>query len=174
MGSVTQADFAATFDLNAHAPLFVLQAALPYLPHDRSGRVVNISSTTMSMGFWRQTCYAGTKGVLEAMARVWARELGERCTVNSVNPGAMATSMYTALPQDMLEKVWSLNCMAPLAATREGVDSAETIAAAKNMGGRPAYLGEVAGVVGLICMPEAGWITGQIIGGNGGSVMTKG
>ncbi|KAJ4343089.1 hypothetical protein N0V95_006786 [Ascochyta clinopodiicola] len=174
MGSVTLSDFTATFDLNARAPLFVLQAAIPFLPKDRSGRVINVSSVTTSMGFWWQSCYAGTKGALEAMARVWARELGERCTVNSINPGAMATGMYTELPKEMLDKVWSLNYMTPLAATREGVDSGETIAAAKPMGGRPAYLEEVSGIVGLLCMPEAGWITGQVIGSNGGGVMTKG
>ncbi|KAB2110418.1 hypothetical protein AG0111_0g1643 [Alternaria gaisen] len=174
MGSVALSDFEATFALNARAPLFILQAALPYLPHDRSGRVINVSSITTSMGFWWQSCYAGTKGALEAMTRVWARELAERCTVNSINPGAMATGMYTGLPKEMLEKVWSLNYMAPLAATREGIDSEDTIAAAKDMGGRPAYLDEVAGVVGLLCMPEAGWITGQVIGTNGGGVMTKG
>ncbi|CAN9082995.1 unnamed protein product [Alternaria alternata] len=174
MGSVALSDFEATFALNARAPLFILQAALPYLPHDRSGRVINVSSITTSMGFWWQSCYAGTKGALEAMTRVWARELAERCTVNSINPGAMATGMYTGLPKEMLEKVWSLNYMAPLAATREGIDSEDTVAAAKDMGGRPAYLDEVAGVVGLLCMPEAGWITGQVIGTNGGGVMTKG
>jgi 3-oxoacyl-[acyl-carrier protein] reductase len=174
MGSVTLSDFTVTFDLNARAPLFVLQAAIPYLPSDRSGRVINVSSITTSMGFWWQSCYAGTKGALEAMTRVWARELCERCTVNSINPGAMATGMYTELPKEMLEKVWSLNYMAPLAATREGIDSEHTIAAAKPMGGRPAYLEEVAGIVGLLCMPEAGWITGQVIGSNGGGVMTKG
>ncbi|KAF2993696.1 hypothetical protein E8E13_002308 [Curvularia kusanoi] len=174
MGAVTLSDFTATFDLNARAPLFVLQAAIPFLPNDRSGRVINVSSITTSMGFWWQSCYAGTKGALEAMTRVWARELGERCTVNSINPGAMATGMYTELPKEMLDKVWSLNYMAPLAATRRGVDSEQTIAAAKPMGGRPAYLEEVAGIVGLLCMPEAGWITGQVIGSNGGGVMTKG
>lgn len=174
MGSVTQSDFAATYDLNVRAPLFVLQAAIPYLPHDRSGRVINVSSIASSVGFWWQSCYAGTKGALEAMTRVWARELGERCTVNSINPGAMSTGMYTELPKEMLDRVWSLNYMAPLAATREGVDSEQTIAAAKPMGGRPAYLEEVAGIVGLLCMPEAGWITGQVIGSNGGGVMAKG
>lgn len=174
IGSVTLADFTATFDLNARAPLFLLQAAIPHLPHDRSGRVINVSSITTSMGFWWQSCYAGTKGALEAMTRVWARELGERCTVNSINPGAMATSMYTELPKEMWDKVWSLNHMAPLAATREGIDSEETIAAAKPVGGRPAYVEEVASIVGLLCMPEAGWITGQVIGSNGGGVMTKG
>jgi 3-oxoacyl-[acyl-carrier protein] reductase len=172
--SVTLSEFDATFQLNARAPLFVLQAVMPYLPYNRSGRIINVSSITTSMGFWWQSCYAGTKGALEAMTRVWARELGERCTVNSINPGAMTTDMYTSLPKEMLEKVWPLNYMAPLAATRDGIDSKATIEAAKDMGGRPAYLEEVAGIVGLLCMPEAGWITGQVIGSNGGGVMTKG
>ncbi len=101
------------------------------------------------MGFWWQPSYAGTKGALEAMTRVWARELGERCTVNSINPEAMATRMYTEIPKEMLERVWSLNYMAPLAATREGVDSVEMMEAAR-ASGRPAYLEKVAGVVGLL------------------------
>lgn len=50
MGSVTLPDFNATFDLNARAPLFVIQAALLYLPNDRSGRIINVSSITTSMG----------------------------------------------------------------------------------------------------------------------------
>ena len=74
----------------------------------------------------------------------------------------------------MLEKVWSLNYMAPLAETREGVDDEETVKMARELGGRPAYLEEVAGIVGLLCMQEAGWITGQVVGSNGGGVMTKG
>lgn len=89
------------------------------------------------------------------MTRVWALELAERYVANGINPGAMATGMYTSLPKGMLERVWSLNYMAPLAATRDGLDSDVTVAAAKDMGGRPAYLEEVAGIVGLLCMPEA-------------------
>ncbi|KAF2448483.1 NAD(P)-binding protein [Karstenula rhodostoma CBS 690.94] len=174
MGSVTYEEFENTFKLNTRAPLFVVQAAMPYLPKDRSGRIVNVSSITTSMGFWWQSCYAGTKGALEAMTRVWARELAEQATVNSINPGAMMTGMYTGLPQEMLEKVWSLNYMAPLAKPREGIDSPEIVEAAKGLGGRPAYLEEVSGIVGLLCMPESGWITGQVIGANGGGVMTKG
>ncbi|KAL1593725.1 hypothetical protein SLS60_010457 [Paraconiothyrium brasiliense] len=174
MGSVTYDDFDNTFKLNARAPLFVIQAAMPYLPKDRSGRIVNVSSITTSMGFWWQSCYAGTKGALEAMTRVWARELAEQATVNSINPGAMMTGMYTGLPQEMLEKVWSLNYMAPLAKPREGIDSPEIVEAAKGLGGRPAYLEEVSSIVGLLCSPESGWITGQVIGANGGGVMTKG
>jgi hypothetical protein len=79
--------------------------------------------------------------------------------MNSINLDAIATGMCINLPKEMLEKVCSLNYMALSTATIEGIDSEETIVAAKDMGGRPAYLGEVAGVVGLLCMPEAGWIS---------------
>lgn len=105
---------------------------------------------------------------------VLARELAEQATVNSINPGAMMTGMYTGLPQEMLEKVWSLNYMAPLAKPRAEKDSPEVIEAAKSLGGRPAYLEEVSGIVGLLCSPETGWIIGQVAGANGGGVMTKG
>lgn len=59
--------FDATFNLNCKAPALLIKAAFPYLPHDRSGRIVNISSATTTWGVWWQTSYAGTKGALEAM-----------------------------------------------------------------------------------------------------------
>lgn len=79
MGSATHEDFDNTFKLNARAPLFVIQAAMPYLPSDRSGRIVNVSSITTSMGFWWQSCYAGTKGALEAMVRILDKDYVSSC-----------------------------------------------------------------------------------------------
>jgi 3-oxoacyl-[acyl-carrier protein] reductase len=38
-------------------------------------------------------------------------------------------------------------------------------------GGRPAYAGEIAGVVGMLCTPDALWTTGQVICANGGMRM---
>ncbi|KAL6154628.1 hypothetical protein ACJQWK_00934 [Exserohilum turcicum] len=88
-----------TFNLNCKAPALLIKAAFPYLPHDRSGRIVNISSATTTWGLIQQTSYAGTKGAIEAMTRVWARELAERCTVNSVSPGPMDTGLLNGLPE---------------------------------------------------------------------------
>lgn len=70
-----------------------MQAALPYLPHDRSGRIVNMSSVSSSLGFIAQSVYGGTKAALEAMTRTWSRELAERATVNAVNPGPVKVSL---------------------------------------------------------------------------------
>jgi L-xylulose reductase len=86
-------DFAFQYNVNVRGPLLLMKEALPYLPHDRSGRIVNISSVSASLGFIGQSVYGGTKAALEAMTRTWARELAERATVNAVNPGPVATEM---------------------------------------------------------------------------------
>lgn len=93
IADVTADDFAHQYNVNVRGPLFLIQAALPYLPHDRSGRIVNLSSVSASLGFEEQSVYGGTKAALEAMTRSWARELAERATVNAVNPGPVATDM---------------------------------------------------------------------------------
>ncbi|KAF9870674.1 hypothetical protein CkaCkLH20_11776 [Colletotrichum karsti] len=160
--------FQATFDLNCRAPALLIKAAFPYLPTDRSGRIVNISSATTTWGVWWQTSYAGTKGAIEAMTRVWARELAERATVNSVSPGPMDTGLYSSLPDEPREALRPLNILTPLAKARPGVDSQEVLDLAQSIGGRPGYLDEVAGVVGICCLPESGWMTGNQVSASGG------
>lgn len=89
----TAEEFSRLYNVNVRGPLFLMKAAIPYLPNDRSGRVVNLSSVSASLGFHEDGMYGGTKAALEAMTRTWARELSEKCTVNAVNPGPVATDM---------------------------------------------------------------------------------
>ncbi|KAK7931814.1 hypothetical protein PG985_002526 [Apiospora marii] len=160
--------FQKTFDTNCRAPALLIKAAFPYLPTDRSGRIVNISSATTTWGVFGQTSYAGTKGALEAMTRVWARELAEKATVNTVSPGPMDTGLYAGLPEEIKETLKPQNHLTPLATPRPGVDSQEMLDLAKQIGGRPGYLEEVAGIVGICCLPESGWMTGNQVGASGG------
>jgi NAD(P)-dependent dehydrogenase (short-subunit alcohol dehydrogenase family) len=67
--------------------MLLVKAALPYLPHYRGGRVLNISNVASSLVGPGQTIYGGTKEALESMTRTWSRELAERATVNNINPG---------------------------------------------------------------------------------------
>ena len=56
------------------------------------GRVINVSSLVATHPVQGTTVYAGTKGAIDAMTRVWARELGPRgVTVNAVAPGPVET-----------------------------------------------------------------------------------
>jgi 3-oxoacyl-[acyl-carrier protein] reductase len=176
LGTVTADDFQDQYNVNVRGPILLVQAALPYLPTNRSGRIVNISSVGCSVGFFHETLYAGSKGALEAMTRVWARELAERATVNSVNVGPIDTGdegMFNTLPEDMLQKVWAFNKTVPLSAVREGVDNERVQKTAAVLGGRSAYPDEVAGVVVMLCLPEAGWTTGGLVGANGGLVFGR-
>ncbi|KAF1347858.1 hypothetical protein BDV97DRAFT_356148 [Delphinella strobiligena] len=165
---VTADDFARQYNVNVRGPLFLIQAALPYLPFDRSGRIVNLSSVSASLGFEEQSVYGGTKAALEAMTRTWARELAERATVNAVNPGPVATDMYGATSGEFQARVSHWLSNTPLAAVREGIDKEEFVKDAPVSGGRPAYDHEIAGVVGMLCSQEGGWCTGSVVCANGG------
>ncbi|EAQ85748.1 hypothetical protein CHGG_07001 [Chaetomium globosum CBS 148.51] len=168
---VTVEDFQESYRVNVLGPLLVVQAAQPYLPNDRSGRIVNLSSVSSSIGFVTQSVYGGTKAALEAMTRTWARELAPNATVNSVNPGPVEGPMYAANPPEFLENIAGWVLHAPLMRAREGIDSAEVVEDAKKSGGRPAYTKEVAGIVGMLCGEDAGWCTGQVVSANGGMIM---
>lgn len=166
--TVTPEEFARQYNVNVRGPLLLLQAALPYLPHDRSGRIVNLSSVSSSLGYISQSVYGGTKAALEAMTRTWSRELAERATVNAVNPGPVATDMYGGTDKDFVRQNRPFIEATPLAAPRKGIDPEEIYEPLAETGGRAAYSEEIAGVVGMLCSPEAGWTTGSVICANGG------
>lgn len=170
LGEVPEAAFHAQYAVNVLAPLLVTQACAPFLPRDRSGRVVNLSSVSSSLGFVGQTIYGGTKAALEAMTRTWARELAERPTVNAVNPGPVEGDMYYAAGEAFWRQMESWQVNAPLSAIREGVDDEKLVQLSKEkMGGRrPAYAAEVAKVVGMLCTEDAAWCTGSVVCANGG------
>jgi NAD(P)-dependent dehydrogenase (short-subunit alcohol dehydrogenase family) len=165
---VTCDEFARQYNVNVRGPLLLVQAAMPYLPNDRSGRIVNVSSVSSSLGYISQSIYGGTKAALEAMTRSWARELAERATVNAINPGPVSTDMYLSTDEEFTKQNKPHIENTPLATPRKGIDPEEIYEPAMKAGGRPAYSEEIAGVVGMLCSPEAGWTTGSVICANGG------
>ncbi|KAF2872772.1 hypothetical protein BDV95DRAFT_491736 [Massariosphaeria phaeospora] len=169
---ISSEEFARQYNVNVRGPLLLLQAALPYLPHDRSGRIVNVSSVSSVLGYASQSIYGGTKAALEAMTRTWSRELAERATVNAVNPGPVSTDMYLSTDEKFtnINKPFIENT--PLSVPRKGIDPEHIYEPATKNGGRPAYSEEIAGVVGMLCSPEAGWTTGSVICANGGMVFS--
>lgn len=164
-------DFEWVYRINVLGPLRVMQAALPYLPHDRSGRIVNVSSVSSTRGFIGQSMYGGSKAALEAMTRTWSRELAERATVNSINPGPVATDMWAGTSKEFKQKTNPFCKQAPLAAIRPGVDDESVLKGNEDLGGRPAYTSEIGGIVGMLCTPDSGWCTGQSVCANGGMIM---
>lgn len=80
-------------DCNLKGIYFLTQKVVPHIA--RGGRIVLISSVAARLGVPTQGIYAATKAGAEALARVWAKELGQEygITVNCVNPGPVATGM---------------------------------------------------------------------------------
>ncbi|KIV98516.1 uncharacterized protein PV09_09681, partial [Verruconis gallopava] len=164
-------DFDWMYQTNVLGPLLMVQAVEKYLPNDRSGRIVNLSSISSSEEFHGQTVYGGTKAAVESMTRTCARELCERCTVNSINPGPVLTDTWTGMPPSHRNGLKDWMAHSPLAAARKGIDSEELIEQAIDAGGRPGYPSEIAGIVGMLCSEESGWCTGQSVCANGGMRM---
>lgn len=169
---VTVDDFNRLYSVNVLGPLLLMQAAQQYLPRDRSGRIVNLSSVSSSLGFAEQSIYGGTKAALEAMTRTWSKELGERATVNSVNPGPVATDMYGGTSKAFQRQMKSYIETAPGMRARPGVDEQKYVDAADEVGGRPGYDHEIAGIVAMLCSEESAWCTGSVICANGGFKMS--
>lgn len=164
---VVPEEFHHIYEVNVLGPTLLTAACIPYLPHDRSGRIVMVSSINPKVGTPHTTLYSGTKAALEALARVWCRELAERATVNTINPGPVLTDMYVAAPDEPKKWISQFNPLTPLVAVRE-TDSPEVRKMDEKFGGRAAYPHEIANMVAAICSPEFGWCTGSLISCNGG------
>ena len=115
----------------------------------RAGRIINISSVVAQMGNPGQANYAAAKGGVEAMTRALAKELGSRnITVNCVAPGFIATDMTQALGEGAID---ALQSQIPLARLGQAQD--------------------IANAVLFLASDQGSYITGQVLGVNGGMDM---
>ena len=116
---------------------------------NKSGRIINISSTSAAIGNKGQANYAAAKSGLEAFSRSLARELAPRnITVNCVAPGFIKTDMIKSMDEDTLK---FMSEQIPL--------------------GRLGSSDEVANLIYFLSSDEANYITGQTIHINGGLYM---
>lgn len=165
--SVIEKEFHHIYAVNVLGPTLLTAACKPFLPKDRSGRIVMMSSIAPKVGTPNTTLYSGTKAAMEAMTRVWCRELAERATVNAINPGPVMTDMYLTASDEVKASLAVWNPVTPLAPVRDS-DSEAVRELGNRIGGRAAYDHEISGMVAVLCDPDAGWCTGSIVSANGG------
>jgi NAD(P)-dependent dehydrogenase (short-subunit alcohol dehydrogenase family) len=155
---LTDEDWYRVLAVNLSGAFFMSQAVLGHMVERGTGRIVNISSVIGSMGNIGQANYAASKSGLFGLTYTLAKEaaymlkragkLGGNkigLTVNTVTPGFIATEMLETVPQKVLDGIIA---QVPL--------------------GRLGEPGEVARVVRFLSSDNAGYITGQVWGVNGG------
>lgn len=104
-GSFTEASpelWDKVFAVNAKAPFFLSQAALPYLKKSIKPTVINISSVVGFKGYANQSVYASSKHALAGFTQVFAKEVqpfGIR--VHLISPGGVATEMVKQMRPDI-------------------------------------------------------------------------
>jgi len=142
-------DWDAVLTVNLKGAFLCSRAAAKIMSKQRYGRIVNIASVVGQMGNAGQANYCASKAGLMGLTRSNARELAKRnVTVNAVAPGFIATAMTDALPETKRQE---LAAQIPL----ERLGSADDIAHA----------------VLFLASDQAAYITGQVLGVNGGMYM---
>ena len=100
--TVTPEEWDRVFAVNARAPFFICQAALPYLKESQKPIVINIASVVGFKGYIDQSVYASSKHALTGFTKVFAKEVqpfGIR--VHLISPGGVATEMVKKMRPDI-------------------------------------------------------------------------
>ena len=142
---VTEAHLYQLLAVNIKGTYFACQQAAQKMAE--GGRIINFSSSTTAMMLPTYSAYVATKGAVEQITRVLAKELGtKKSTVNAISPGPTDTELFR---DGKTEE--QINRLAQMAAL-----------------GRLGDVQDIADVVAFLASDEARWITGQNIRVNGG------
>nr|ADN06226.1 ketoreductase [Passalora arachidicola] len=155
---VTGDEFDRVFRVNTRGQFFVAREAYRHL--SIGGRIILTSSNTASVkGVPKHAVYSGSKGAIDTFVRCMAIDAGDKkITVNAVAPGAIKTDMYAAVAREYIPGGDKF--------TDEEVDKCAAWLSPLERVGLPADIGRV---VCFLASDAAEWISGKIIGIDGGA-----
>jgi 3-oxoacyl-[acyl-carrier protein] reductase len=148
--AMTEEEFHREFNTNVLGPLLMIREAVKYFG-PRGGSIINIGSVATQLTPPNSSIYTATKGALDAITGVLAKELGpRRIRVNSINPGATATEGARAagvigVGSDFEKQVIA---MTPL--------------------GRVGQPSDISSLAVFLASDESSWLTGEIVLASGG------
>jgi len=145
--AITEEHFHRIFNINVLGPILTTQAAVKHL--GEGGSIINIGSTASRVTPPTSAVYTGTKGALDAITGVLARELGpKKIRVNSINPGMVETEgTHTGgfIGSDL-----------------------ETALVAQTPLGRIGQTWDIAPIAVFLASDDSQWLTGELIIASGG------
>ncbi|MBN2076824.1 MAG: 3-oxoacyl-[acyl-carrier-protein] reductase [Dehalococcoidales bacterium] len=143
---MTEEDWDTVIRVNLKSVFLCSKVALKYMLKQRSGRIISISSIVGIYGNAGQSNYSASKAGIIAFTRTLSKEVGSRgITVNAIAPGFIDTDMTRQLEEKWIEYLKSRTTLGFL--------------------GMP---GDIAEAVAFLASEKAGYITGHILGINGG------
>ncbi|HET6267935.1 MAG TPA: 3-oxoacyl-ACP reductase family protein [Acidobacteriota bacterium] len=139
-----------TIEVNLSGLVYTTRYAVQQMKRQGRGRIINISSTAGQRGEALHSHYAATKGAIISLTKSWSSELAPQILVNCVAPGWVDTDMSTSSLSDPKEYQQIISVI-PMR--------------------RVATAEEIAGPILFLASDLAGFMTGEIVNVNGGSVL---
>ncbi len=144
-----ETDWDDVININLKGAWNCSKAVIRMMMKARYGRIVNVTSVSGQAGQLGQTNYSASKAGLIGLTKALAREVASRgITVNAVAPGYIPTALTEDLPEELTDHILGITPMGRM--------------------GTPA---EVASAVVFLASGQASYITGQVLGVDGGMVM---
>jgi len=146
---MAEADWDAVLSVNLKGVFNCSKAVVRPMMKQHYGRIVNISSVSGQAGQAGQTNYSASKAGVIGFTKALAREVASRqITVNAVAPGYIPTALTNDLPDDLKQSILNATPVGRM--------------------GKPE---EIAAAVAFLASEEAAYITGQVLGVDGGLAM---
>lgn len=150
---LTDEQWDTMMEINLKGTFIVTQVVLPDMQKAQWGRIINISSSSAQSGAAKMAHYSASKGGMIALTKTLAVELGaDNITVNTIPPRLI---MQTVMSEKMLGTGGEMQ------KAREAMAKAGPVP-------REGEPNDIAGAAAYLASDEAGYVTGQIIGVNGG------
>jgi 3-oxoacyl-[acyl-carrier protein] reductase len=146
---MTEENFDLVIAINLKGVFNCAQAVAPTMIAQGSGVILSTSSLVAPYGNYGQTNYVASKAGVVGMTKVWARELGRKgIRVNAIAPGFIETRLTAGIPEKVVEKLLERIAMGHF--------------------GKPV---DIANAFLWLASDEAAYVSGQVIGVDGGATL---